>query len=916
MRRFLHILFTATFTCILIFPSSALSQTSYTTLQVILQDTRSSEPLEYATFRILQDGKQLRGGVTNSHGTLRLENLMPGNYSWEASYLGYVSRRGNVTLPCDTTFVCKLQEEVHRLKEVVITASENKEAGTASTINKDAMKHLQPSSFTDLLELLPGGVSKDPALKSPNQIQLREAGNPGDNYAVSALGTAFMIDDAPVSVQGNLQYVQGSSSSTLSGGLDMRSLATDQIESVEIVRGIPSVAYGNLSSGLVRILRKQGEQPLNARFKADLFGKLFSVGKGVRLSEHFTLNSDLGYLDSQNDPRNNLEVFRRINGSLRLQGIFNTPLYRFQWNTGVDYDGTLDNQKSDPDLTYNREEKYSAAYNRLAWNNRIRWDQFRNPFLQSFELNAGSSLQLDRIEQTKYVSLNQPVAVPTQLVPGEQDVDYLPYQYIAEHITDGKPLALYLRGNAEFKANHGWISHRIRTGFEWNFDKNLGEGQVYDLSRPLNPTVRSRPRRYADIPAMQRLAFYAEDVIEMRMGNHQLRLTPGFRSAQMPGLSSRYEMQGKIWIDPRINIVWQLPRFSMGGRPVRIDLSAGAGQHTLMPTLAQLYPDPLYYDIVQLNYFHPESTYRRLNVRTYVTDRVNYELEPAHNLKWEIGTSINWGENRFSLTAFREDMKNGFRDRTLYQSMEYKDYDELSVDAAALTGKPALEDFSWSPDTLLATFTQAGNGTRILKRGIEYQFMSARMPALKTRLTINGAWFRTLYSNSREEYKDPNVVINGKKLKYLGVYAQTEGYEKEQFNTNFIFDTWLEKLGLGFSTSAQCMWYTGTRTLPKSGVPVRYVDTAGNEYPYTEASAQDKLLQWLTLSYSESNFVRTVVPISVAVNLKATKRFGNYVDLALFVNRLLDYNPSYTLNGKLIRRSVDPYFGMELNIKL
>ena len=36
----------------------------------------------------------------------------------------------------------------------------------------------------------------------------------------------------------------------------------------------------------------------------------------------------------------------------------------------------------------------------------------------------------------------------------------------------------------------------------------------------------------------------------------------------------------------------------------------------------------------------------------------------------------------------------------------------------------------------------------------------------------------------------------------------------------------------------------------------------------------------------------------------------------LFANRILDYLPSYKMNGLLIRRNVDPYFGMELNFTL
>lgn len=50
-------------------------------------------------------------------------------------------------------------------------------------------------------------------------------------------------------------------------GVDMRSISTDDIESVEIVRGIPSAEYGNLTSGLVNIKRIRKSTPFTARFK-------------------------------------------------------------------------------------------------------------------------------------------------------------------------------------------------------------------------------------------------------------------------------------------------------------------------------------------------------------------------------------------------------------------------------------------------------------------------------------------------------------------------------------------------------------------------------------------------------------------------------------------------------------------------
>ena len=71
-------------------------------------------------------------------------------------------------------------------------------------------------------------------------------------------------------------------------------------------------------------------------------------------------------------------------------------------------------------------------------------------------------------------------------------------------------------------------------------------------------------------------------------------------------------------------------------------LAFGIGSHTKNPTIDQLYPENGYLDITQLNYYHSNEDYRRINVRTYVIDRVNKDLKPARNFKWEVSSDVNY----------------------------------------------------------------------------------------------------------------------------------------------------------------------------------------------------------------------------------------------------------------------------------
>ncbi|HAY18674.1 MAG TPA: hypothetical protein DCY24_05685, partial [Rikenellaceae bacterium] len=145
-----------------------------------------------------------------------------------------------------------LIQDSFAINEVVVTATESHGLTSSSRIGQDAIAHIQPSSFADLLELLPGGRSVDPSFSTPKTIDLRAVSVSSGNYNTSSLGTRFLIDGVPVNNDANLQTTPAFSnygSSFVNAGVDMRTITTEDVESIEIIRGIPSVEYGDLTSG-------------------------------------------------------------------------------------------------------------------------------------------------------------------------------------------------------------------------------------------------------------------------------------------------------------------------------------------------------------------------------------------------------------------------------------------------------------------------------------------------------------------------------------------------------------------------------------------------------------------------------------------------------------------------------------------
>ncbi len=898
------------------------------TLSGVVRDAHDKEPLVFATLRLFAEDNTWQGTVSDAEGKYSFAPLHKGKYRLIVSYVGYDTFTQQILIDGDRQLSFSLQPQNMNLGEVVVTASESKGVTSASKIDRTGMEHLQPTSFTDLLSLLPGKTSQTPRMGSANIIRLREPINAAANYNTSSLGTQFIIDGTPISTDADMQKVSSDLNTLLANrnavnaGVDMRQLGTDNIESVEIIRGIPSVEYADLTSGLVIVHRKLGDTPLEARFKSDQYAKLFALGKGISWKEKaLTLYGDLSYLDSKTDPRNTLDNYRRISTSLRMEKEwFPADEHRLRYTSAMDYSGNIDRSKSDPDIQTMPEDNYTSAYHSAGWTHRFRWTTPSTWTLRSVEANLSAKMSWDKIERSKLVALDRDRLTPVNTEEGEYDAVILPYRYVAHQTVDGRPLNLYAHLKARFRFRTKSILHNVQSGFNWRLNKNYGDGQVYDPSRPLNPTNTTRPRRYIDIPASVQYSFYIEDKLGLPLGNHYIEAEAGIVGNMSGNLDSRYEISGKIYPDIRTNLSWRLPAVRWGNRDLRFSLSGGVGQLTKMPTLQHLYPEKVYDDRVQLNYWHANPAYKRIHIKTHVIDPTNYALKPARNFKWELRLGAEYGKNSLFITYFRERMQSGFRSLTQAYPVKFKVYDTSGIDASALTAPPALEDLTFRNDTVLDKYGMYGNGSSTRKEGIEFQFASERFPHINTRVTINGAWLRSIYSNSFPLIDTgSSPVINNVSVsdKYLGVYEETERYIREQFNTNFIFDTYMDKLGLKFSTTFECMWFLASKTDPQSTKPIAYMDVSGKLQPYTTADEQDIYKRHLLRPTNPLAYMKRTTPFSMFINFKATKDFGRNVSLSLFANQIIDYTPDYTFNGTLVRRtSPEAYFGMEFNLKL
>lgn len=225
------------------------------TVRITLTDSITKETVIGAALQMKSIGIY---AVTDVNGVATFQNVPRGNTTVDISCLGYESIVRDIRVTSDMNVAFKIVETSLQLKEVSVVAKNSKAgAATSSTIGRQAIEHLQATSLGDLMQLLPGQLMQNSSLTSVGQLNFRNANTTSNEN--NAFGASVIVDGIPESNNATLAGEIGGS--TAGAGVDLRQMGTDNIESVEVIRGIPSAEYGDLTSGAVIVNTKAGRTP-------------------------------------------------------------------------------------------------------------------------------------------------------------------------------------------------------------------------------------------------------------------------------------------------------------------------------------------------------------------------------------------------------------------------------------------------------------------------------------------------------------------------------------------------------------------------------------------------------------------------------------------------------------------------------
>jgi len=862
-------------------------------------------------------------GLTDEKGVAYFQ-VVPDQYQIQYFHIGYQSQQYTKDLLAKQMIGVVLTPLVKELQEVIITAEEGKGLSTKSVINRKAMEHLQPSSFADLLELLPGGLAKTPSLTRTNVIRIREFGSAISGYNTSALGVQFVMDGnvlnsnmdmlQAVNLSNNFTGASATSRSTNSIGVDMRTLPTNDIESVEIIRGIPTVSYGDLTSGLVLIHRKSGYTKWQARVKADGFSKSYYVGKGFTVSPTWTLNTSLDYLEALEDPRNIYESYKRINASIRSKKVFSILENTLEWRSNLDYSRNMDDVKVDPDTGYAKTDYYKNERQKISFSNNLEYKFASNPIFKNIKLTSNVNQGIEDIKQRIFVQFSGPIAVSTAIEEGINEGYFPELSYVSNTKTEGRPLNINAKLETNLSFYTGIFKQDAEIGVDYRYAHNFGRGELYDLLQPPSDRSTTRPRAYKDIPAYQNVAFFMGDRMSWNYAEHTFGLYGGVRISKMLGMDKSYDLSKKMYVEPRLVLQWGLPQMVLGEEKLKMDVTLGYGQLYKQPTGLMLYPNTQYLDILQLSFKPIDSEYQMASFMTYVRNPANKQLVAAKNTKKEIRLDLNYAKHDFFITYFDEKMPNGFRTISSFSTYDFRRYDPSGIDLENLTEKPKLEDIPYQERNQIRTISRVENGSSTYKKGIEFGYTSPRFKGINTRFSLTGAWFETKYINSIPVQEKPSVSLAGNDYPYVGIYENSDGNIVGGLNYNLIVDTYLPALDMNISASFQGVVFKNDTRTAKNAEPISYFGADGVVHPYTEVDKENAYLQWLIRNVSTTTNLNTFYTFDMRVNLKVSKRVYKDVKMSLFVNKLFSYMSPYRYNNTTIYRkdTTNPYFGMEL----
>lgn len=896
----------------------------------------NKKPIEFASVFIRESGLW---ATSDSKGAFTIKNVAKGNAVLTVKCLGYASASISLDISKDiTNLTIPMKEENLKLDEVQVVARRSDNASTTSfTIDRQTIENQQIINISNITSLLPGGKVTNPSLISDPRIALHSGTSEAGN---AAFGTAIDVDG--IRMSNNAATGETSSAST-------RTISASDVESVEIVTGIPSVEYSDLSNGIVKIKTRRGVQPFVVEGSVNQHTRQIAVNKGFALgAKGGVLNASIEHARSFADAASPHTAYQRNVMALNYMNSWMNHSAPVTLNIGLRGNVGGYNAKADPDNNLDDYDKMRD--NTISANASLNWLPHRK-WITQLQLTAGMTFG-DHLSTgfhlTHSASTQAYIHATSQGYHISEDFDTNPnsdiilsptgYWYLKSY-RDSKPFSATAKLRYEWVRRGSWLTSTLMAGAEYSYDHNGGKGVYYDDMR-YAPTWR--PYEYRDLPGMSNVGLFAEDHIVVHTGtNASLHFKAGLREDITLIPNSDYGTVSSL--SPRFNLKYNIIERGKGFVN-GISIYAGWGKSVKLPSFQVLYPSPAYSDQLVFSSTSDAANKSYRAYYTFPTSAVyNKDLKWQSARQWDLGVELRTHIFNLSLSAFYTRTLDPYMATSVYTPYSYNYTSQTALQQAMrysnipaadrgyhinsqgivtvndLTGAlPSVELATEQRNTYVAN-TKYINGSPLSKWGIDWIIDFKQIQALRTQIRLDGNYYHYKSLNSSEFADIPlgisSRMTDGRPYQFIGYYvggnATSTSYDasasvsngaiSKQANINLTFTTHIPRIRLIMALRIESTLYTWRRamSLYSNGESRGYVlasnsDVTGQPY---DGKATDKTVIVYPESYSTWENPDQRIPYLEQL-LWAKEHDANlYNDLSQLAVRS---NYSYTLNPNRI----------------
>lgn len=907
-------------------------------------DAKTGEPVIGAAVNVEDTGIW---AISDENGTFFLPDIRPGDYAVQFSCLGFVDKRLSFVVKKDIpNLTIKLDQNTLALNSVVVTAERDKEGmNTSLKFGANALNHLQMSNVTDISALLPGGKTVNPDLTKDNAVSLRSGGLAAGN---AAFGTALEVDG--VRVGNNASF--GSMS-----GTGTRNISTENVQSIEVITGVPSAEYGDLNSGMVRINTRKGLTPWNITFAVNPRTYQASASKGIDLMKNRgVLNVSAEWTRATQKLSSPYTSYTRRGFSASYSNTFKNVL-KFEVGATGNIGGM--NTKNDPDAYKGTWSKMRD--NVLRANTSLTW-LLRKSWITNLKLDASVNYNDNRSQDHAYGSSASMLPAVHSELAGYYLADRLPVSYFSDKVIDSKELDYAASLKYEWFKKSGKRLSKLKAGVQWKANGNVGEGEYYK-----DPSVAAngyRPRPYSQYPFMHNVAAYIEEDYTFPIGKTSLQISAGLRLDNLFVKDTDYRNVSSL--SPRFNAKWKISdNFSIRG---------GWGVSEKLPSFYILYPVQKYRDIQTFGFSHGDAS-------SYVYYTQPYKMLFNENLRWQKNYNAEFGIEAYflrtsvSLVGFFNKTKNPYTYQNIYTPFSYNimsvpsgytvpDNPEIRVDSQ--TGQVYMrgsnEEF-WTPmatkvtDKTFFESQMPGNGDDIYRTGAELIVDFPEIAPIRTkfRLDANYAYTHYIDNTLNWTYRTgwSHTSLSNRSYQYVGIYANGgesgtfNGKESHSLNANLTAITHIPEARIVITCRLEMSLLSRFRNLSRyqgkeyaynvnaDGVesiggsiydsnnytairPVKYMDENGDVHDFTDKEASDPAFANLIIKSGNAyTFSQDGYGAYLSANLSVTKEIGDHVSLSFFANNFTNSRMYVTSKATGVSAIFTPafYYGLTCRLK-